>query len=363
MSLRLLLLSGDPAQRTRLGIWAVGAASYVLYSLIQALQVSLGLMDLHESNALTAAMLGSSACFYALYRSGFGERIGDAPLTLLQLALGVTFGLWSYAITGAARGAILMIILSTVVYGVFSLRAAQARWMTLGTLGGLGLVMLWRSQADPAGYPPAVETVHFLFAAVALTVISRLSVQLSGLRAKLGRQARELKDAMAQLQLLATRDELTQIHNRRHMTELMAIQCRQQQRSRAPLCVALLDIDLFKRINDSWGHHAGDLVLRRFARAATESLRASDLLCRWGGEEFLVMFPDTPTEQAARALERLHERLRGERIDGLPEEERISFSAGLTAVIPGEAIEAATERADQAMYRAKTGGRNRTVVG
>ncbi len=362
MSVRSLLLSDDPAQRTRIGIWAVGALSYVLYSLIQSLQVSLGLMDLRESNLLIAAMVGSSACFYAVYRSGWCLRIGDAPLTLMQLVLGVVFGLWSYAITGAARGAILMIILSSVVYGAFSLRAAQARWMTLGTLAGLGLVMLWRSQADPAGYPPAVETVHFLFAAVALTVISRLSAQLSGLRAQLGRQARELKHAMEQLRLLATRDELTQIHNRRHMTELMAIQCRQQARSHAPLCVALLDIDLFKRINDTWGHHAGDLVLQRFARAATESLRASDLLCRWGGEEFLVMFPDTPPDQAVQALARLHERLRGERIDGLPDDERITFSAGLTAVIPGEAIEATTERADQAMYRAKTGGRDRTVL-
>jgi diguanylate cyclase (GGDEF)-like protein len=275
----------------------------------------------------------------------------------------VGFGLWSYAITGAARGAILMVILSSVVYGAFSLRPAQARRMTLGTLAGLGLVMLWRSHADREGYPPAVEIVHFLFTAVALTVISRLSVRLSGLRAQLGRQARELEHAMEQLRLLATRDELTQIHNRRHMMELMTLQCRQQARSRAPLCMALLDIDLFKRINDTWGHHAGDLVLQRFAREAGEVLRASDLLCRWGGEEFLMMFPDTPTEQAVPALARLHERLRDVRIEGLPPDERITFSAGLTAVQPGEAIEAATERADQAMYRAKTAGRDRTVMG
>lgn len=363
MSVRSLLLSDDPAQQTRIGIWAVGTISYVLYSLIQALQVSLGLMDLRESNLLIAAMLSSTVCSYAVYRSGLNHRIGDASLTYAQVVLGLAFGLWSYAITGAARGAILMIIMSSVVYGVFSLRPAQARRMTLGTLGALALVMLWRSHADPEGYPPAVETVHFLFAAVVMTVITRLSVHLSHLRAKLGRQARELKEAMEQLRLLATRDELTQIHNRRHMTELMTIQCRQQERSRAPLCVALLDIDLFKRINDTWGHHAGDMVLQRFARVAGEALRASDLLCRWGGEEFLVMFPDTPTEQAALALARLHAQLREVRIDDLPPDERITFSAGLTAVQPGEAIEAATERADQAMYRAKTGGRNQTVVG
>ena len=119
MSVRSLLLSDDPAQQTRIGVWAVGAMSYVLYSLIQALQVSLGLMDLRESNLLIAAMVGTSACFYWVYRSGCGQRIGDAPLTLMQLVLGVIFGLWSYAITGAARGAILMIILSSVVYGVF----------------------------------------------------------------------------------------------------------------------------------------------------------------------------------------------------------------------------------------------------
>ena len=79
--IRSLLLSDDPAQQTRIGIWAVGAASYLVYSLIQALEVSLGLMDLRESNLLIAAMVGSSACFYAVYRGGWGRRIGDAPLT------------------------------------------------------------------------------------------------------------------------------------------------------------------------------------------------------------------------------------------------------------------------------------------
>jgi diguanylate cyclase len=362
-ALRNTLLSSDPVQQGRLKVWAAGALSYFLCCAVQVLEVSFGLMERRTSDALIVAMLASALFFYAIFRSRLNLRLGGDPgLTLVQLVIGCGFCLWSYAVTGPARGAILTILISNMVYGVFSLTPRQSRTLAIGSLVALAGVMAWRSQTNPAGYPWRLELVHFLFATIVMWTMASLSSQLSALRAKLGRQAKELKLAMEQLRLLATRDELTKIHNRRHMSELMAIQARQHERSGAPMCLALLDIDMFKTINDRHGHAAGDQVLRRFAEVAQEVLRSSDLLARWGGEEFLVLFPDTPADLAHIGLERLHQRLAKEEFAVLGAGQRVSFSAGLTVYVPGESVEAMTERADQAMYNAKTQGRNRTVT-
>ena len=358
--LRPLLIPASPAQQERMKIWAASAVGYVLYSTVQVVEVAFGLLDRATSDALIVAMALNTLTFYALYRSGLNERYGRDPgMSLPQILIGCALSLWSYSVTGPARGAILLILASTLMYGVFSLKPRHSRGLVAAALAGLGGVMVWCTTRDSAPYPWRLELVHFLFATIVMWTMAVLAGQLGALRSRLSRQTRELKQAMEQLQLLATRDELTQIHNRRHMTELMTVQAQQHERSGAPLCLALLDIDLFKSINDRFGHAAGDKVLQHFAAVARDELRTSDLLCRWGGEEFLVLFPDTPMDMAHVALQRLHQRLRG---DALPclDGQCITISAGLTEWIRGEPMDVATERADQAMYRAKTGGRDRT---
>jgi diguanylate cyclase (GGDEF)-like protein len=360
--LRDLLLGSDATQQRRMKVWGASAVGYVLYSLVQMLEVSFGQLGRESSDALIAAMAINTLFFYGLYRSGLNRRLGhDAGLTLVQILIGCVLSLWSYAVTGPARGAILLILASTLMYGVFSLSPRQSRMLVGAALAGLAGVMAWCTMRETAPYPWRLELVHFLFATIVMWTMAVLAGQLGALRLRLSRQKNELKQAMGQLQRLATRDELTQIHNRRHMTELMDIEARQHARSGAPLCLALLDIDFFKGINDRFGHAAGDKVLQHFAAQAVDTLRSSDLLARWGGEEFLVLFPDTPIELAEVALARLHERLRVRSLECL-HGQPITFSAGLTAWDPGEPMESTTERADQAMYRAKTGGRDRTTV-
>jgi diguanylate cyclase (GGDEF)-like protein len=357
------LVPEDALQQGRLKVWAVGAVSYALCGTVQVIEVLLGLMERRHSDPLLVAMLGSALFFYGLIRSGLNLRLGsDQTFTLVQLALGCGFSIWSYTVTGPARGAILMVLISNLVFGAVSVAPRQLRALALGVLGVLGVAMLWRAVTDPTGHPWRLELVHFLFTAVVMGTVTWLSGHLSTLRSKLGRQAKDLKAAMEQLRLLATRDELTQIHNRRHLSELVAQEARRHERSGAPMCVALLDIDLFKSINDRFGHAAGDKVLQRFAALAQDVLRITDHLGRWGGEEFLVLLPDTPVQQAPIALERLRQRLAAEDFDALSPGLKVTFSAGLTLCVRGESIELATERADQAMYAAKSGGRDCTMV-
>jgi len=162
-----------------------------------------------------------------------------------------------------------------------------------------------------------------------------------------------------ELQELATRDELTRVHNRRHMGELLEQQRSQHARNGAPMCIALLDIDLFKSINDRFGHAAGDAVLVRFADIVRQTLRGVDLLGRWGGEEFLVAFPQTSLDDAERALNRIQQALAEVVFTNPASPFQVSFSGGLVLLGPDETVSAAVERADQAMYRAKATGRNR----
>ena len=357
-----LLVPADRGQRIRMRVWSASVVGYLLYSGVQMVEVALGLLDRGASDALIAAMALKSLIFYGIYRSGINKRLGsDDDLMVLQISLGCALSVWSYAVTGPARGAILMVLTSALMYSMFALAPRQARMLAAGALAALGAVMVLRTQWGAPLYPWRLELVHFLFAAIGVWTVAALAGQVGAMQAKLGRQAKELKEAMARLSLVATRDELTRLHNRRHIAELMTIEARQHERTGATMCIALLDLDLFKSINDRYGHAAGDLVLQRFATMAQEALRSSDLIGRWGGEEFLVLMPDTPLAEAATALQRLHERLTQEPIEAIGGQ-RVSFSGGVTAWLPGEALEATTERADQAMYAAKTGGRNRTVL-
>jgi diguanylate cyclase (GGDEF)-like protein len=127
-------------------------------------------------------------------------------------------------------------------------------------------------------------------------------------------------------------------------------------------CLALLDIDHFKRINDTYGHAVGDEVLRNFSKVVQSGLRDTDVLARWGGEEFLVLLNDTSPELANVGLERARYLLaEATLVPALPDL-KPTFSAGLTAYGLNEALDVCIERADRALYKAKDGGRNCTVI-
>jgi diguanylate cyclase (GGDEF)-like protein len=170
-----------------------------------------------------------------------------------------------------------------------------------------------------------------------------------------------LSTALERIRELATRDDLTGCLNRRAMLERMAEESLRCVRSGTPMCLVLLDLDHFKRINDRCGHAVGDEVLRTFVDIAGAQLRATDVLSRWGGEEFLLMLGATDTVAARPCVQRVLDSLAGQRFESLPADVSITSSAGLTECRGGESIVAAIERADKALYRAKNEGRNRLV--
>ena len=168
--------------------------------------------------------------------------------------------------------------------------------------------------------------------------------------------------ARQQLHFLATTDGLTGMFNRRHFILLAEEEFKRAHRYARPICVAMADLDFFKRINDSHGHAAGDTVLQSMSELFGRILRQSDWVCRYGGEEFAFVFPETPLPEAHRLAERLRERAAASWID-LSDGTRLqmTLSLGLADASAGS-LEAALHRADAALYEAKTQGRNRVVV-
>ncbi len=176
-------------------------------------------------------------------------------------------------------------------------------------------------------------------------------------------RVRELEGELRRLSDEVSTDLLTQVANRRGL--MQAFEAESARATRDPvqlLAVALIDIDNFKKLNDTLGHAAGDVALKTLAAAVKERLRPVDHLARFGGEEFVVLLPGTDLEEAQQALTRLQRSLTEALFLHEGREVFVTFSAGVTAWRAGEALQPALERADEALYEAKRTGKNRTCV-
>lgn len=165
-----------------------------------------------------------------------------------------------------------------------------------------------------------------------------------------------------QLQLLATQDSLTAALNRRAFNAQAQLELERVARYRRPLSLAVLDLDHFKRINDDYGHLAGDQALRQFADLCRAVLRQGDIFSRFGGEEFVLLLAETDAAASMLLLERLRQEVSGLILQQGSESFRLQVSVGLAAWQPGDTLDSLFKRADQALYAAKSSGRNRVIL-
>jgi diguanylate cyclase len=200
------------------------------------------------------------------------------------------------------------------------------------------------------------------------TLVSRTHQRLLSQHTRAGElesRVRELEADLRRLSEEVSTDALTQVANRRGLAQAFDTECARQARegdTAAPLAVGLIDIDNFKKLNDTLGHQAGDAALKALAGAVRERLRPADHLARFGGEEFVVLLPATPLAEAQLALTRLQRALSASLFMHDGKDVFVTFSAGVTAWRRGEPLEHALERADEALYEAKRTGKNRTCT-
>jgi diguanylate cyclase (GGDEF)-like protein len=277
-------------------------------------------------------------------------------------------------------GAVLIMIV-WLTYGTHNYQG-RIFIMALAHIGffSFGALLAWR--AAPSGFGSRFLSVAFLLGvAVAIWRIATLSAgveetdeifdrnliqqvylgmfSLGVLGLSIGFILLANERLRVELEFMATRDPMTGAFNRRAFFSRAGIEWARSTRSRQPLAVITSDIDFFKKVNDTYGHHVGDLVIKDYARRSALMLRPPDILARFGGEEFVILLPDTGLAEAKQVAERIRREIETHRDKDLPcytVSQGVSVAQGST----GQAadIEALIAEADAALYRAKQGGRN-----
>jgi diguanylate cyclase (GGDEF)-like protein len=166
---------------------------------------------------------------------------------------------------------------------------------------------------------------------------------------------------LARLAMLSQTDDLTLLFNRRYLDDVLVREIDRARRYGHPLSVLMLDLDHFKRVNDSFGHAVGDEVLRQLGDRLRALSRLADVALRWGGEEFLILMPETDGRRAREVAERLRVGIGGMPYATASGDQFVTLSIGVASLRPGDDAGALLRRADDALYQAKRGGRDRVV--
>ncbi|HEX5371793.1 MAG TPA: diguanylate cyclase [Aquabacterium sp.] len=362
-----LLFGTDPRLRTRVRLCLLASTIYAFWLVINigALRTGSDMIISEPGGWLLVAMeLIAATTFYPLVRSGLTARLSDPGLVLPQMIMAFMVCCLGYVIVPDARGALMQVICVVQVFGLLSLSPRQV--LQGGGAAVIAVFMAWLGGSLWApiwAFDATGEALQLGMAAFILTLLTLMSHRYSQMRSRVRAQKKDLSEAVAQVEHIVTHDTLTGLYNRRHMVDVINRELARTERSGIGLALVVIDLDHFKRINDTHGHQVGDAVLKAFAEIAQSVLRETDVIGRWGGEEFVVLMPDTePAARATTGLQRLRNTLAGAIVcDDLPDL-RVQFSAGVAIPVPNETMDGVVERADHALYSAKQQGRNITIV-
>lgn len=352
--------AGDDVKMQRLvSYWSATVLLYLLSISILWIEVRSGAAEFGPVFAITVVVFAGHSLFYILIRQCKQLGLTPSQLSMYQGRFAILCTVAGYSVMGPLRGASLVILTVILVFCAFTLEAKKTHSLSIFAIGLLGGAMIAMQFTAPDVFDAKTEIIHFVLSGSMLLVVAVLTGRLSELRMTLKVQKAELAEALEHIQVLATRDELTSLPNRRFMSDMLQRDMERMENGGARGCIALLDIDWFKKINDVHGHASGDEVLRKFAEETRRTLRDSDVLARWGGEEFLLHLPETRLADAKNVVERMRQRVQSMSFLSNGSRFGVTVSAGLVGLEPGESFELAIRRADALLYQAKAKGRNR----
>jgi diguanylate cyclase len=347
------------AKQRRQMLGMVGV-SYVIDAAILLVYAHAGTIPLTTGPAFGICGLGSVAAFIALSEAGVNDRFKDHYFVVQQSMVSLAIMLaFSYAVPQVG---ILFLCALFVVFSFSSLRSTPRQTAMAFTAMAFGLAALFLLTDQPISMPHETHLERFATMLVFVLTIGRcmfVGIFASSLRESLYKRGVQLKEAYKRIEELAELDELTGSFNRRCIMRMLDDEIARAHRTRMPFSVALIDLDWFKRINDAYGHPTGDEVLRTFAITVFANIRSIDRFGRYGGEEFLLILPETPHDVAARILDRQREIIAELDWSAFSPGMSVTISAGVATLAPNEAPDALLARADSALYAAKARGRNR----
>lgn len=357
-----IVLSAQPKRRVLVGMALLAltlmTSSAAVMVLVAQASNSISQVAVHWWAAIS---VGGLVVMTAFIRSGETMRLPDPSLTIPQMVWTITSGAVAYVLAGDARGLIPSVLAMILFFGTLGLTVAEIVGIGVYTLFAFACAIgaSARFSANPASY---LDTAYGLMVLIVLGGCIALTLRIQQIRARIDVHRRELAHALHVNRELATRDELTGLLNRRAMHDLMDLEHRRSLRSGRPMLLALLDIDHFKLINDTHGHATGDRALQAFCGTVRASVRDTDVLARWGGEEFVLMLSDTLPHDASDLVERIRRAVESMDVAHGKGHLKMSVSIGMALHLPGSTLDQTLERADQALYTAKALGRNRMVM-
>ncbi|MEE4360032.1 MAG: diguanylate cyclase [Pseudomonadales bacterium] len=352
-------------QALRLRRALIGAAGSVAFVVLVLIARLIGVVAVPDALfwLFAAPWLAGSVGFVLFVITGRNLALADPSMTLPQILWAATGPICLFPFVPDLAELSYLALLVIGYFGAF--RLANLHYLVTNAVlaAAMGLAFfvqqfLWG--ADVALGPAALGFSAFL---CALGVVTAVGFEVVGFRRKLTERNHELTHAFERLRDLAIRDELTGLHNRRYLMDVLKKQRALADRS-PEHCFSLcfVDLDHFKRVNDVFGHAKGDVVLQRFAEIARRTVRAVDYVARIGGEEFVLVLVGTPEQNAAIVAERIRSQTARLVISDLLPDFRISASCGITEYRHPEDIEQSISRADGALYEAKRSGRDRIVI-
>jgi diguanylate cyclase (GGDEF)-like protein len=346
--------------RQRRQIQGMIGISYVIDALVLLVYAHAGTIPETIGPAFAVCGLISVAGYILLSEIGVTERFRD-HYCVTQQAIASMAIMLAFTYIAPEVG---VMFLSTlfVMFSFSSLRSTPLQTAVVWTAMALGPAWLFLLTDKPISLPHETYLERFATMTVFILTIGRcmfLGISSSTMRQTLYKNGLELKEAYKRIEELAALDELTGSFNRRCIMRMLDDEITRARRTKLPCSIALIDLDWFKRINDTYGHPTGDEVLRTFAITVFANVRTVDRFGRYDGEEFLLVLPDTPGDTAARLLDRLRAIISDLDWSAFSPGMEMTVSAGVTTLRPDETPDTFLARADCALYAAKARGRNR----
>jgi diguanylate cyclase len=315
------------------------------------------LVDWNTLMLASGYVAASCGVFYAAIRSGWNTRLRDASLSM-PLAINAIFGMLVVMYCAPATQIIFApFTFCAMAFSALRLSGRRLMYVGLFALCGNALIIILHQWSITNTALLQLELLHGAVLLATLPVFVLLASKIQRLRRALVSADARVKSVESSAQ----RDPLTGCFSRKYVFARLESQCRRANENDQSLCLAVLDIDRFKTINDTLGHLGGDSVLRRFALLCSGEVRESDVFGRYGGEEFLLVFPRTSLLAAVDTCERIRE-LVASADWGTPEPISVTVSVGVARYEPGETALHFFSRADAAMYQAKHDGRNQVML-
>jgi diguanylate cyclase (GGDEF)-like protein len=346
-------------QALRLRRFFEALAIYILNISISYFAYWAGIMDLQALYGFWIIILAINIILYILFRTGLNLWMSDPSLTFIQMCAANLVVMYGIYYIYEIRGFLLSMYIVILLFGIFRLYTRQFLFVSAFALLTYGIDIFLLNIFHPQAINPKIESFQWFGIAIVLISVSLIGGKISSIRRELNVSRKKLQSSLTVIREMAIHDDLTGFYNRSHLMDLIESENNRSVRTGSIFSLVMMDIDKFKKINDTHGHQTGDQVLRTFAAVIRSILRKTDFCGRYGGEEFLIVLTQTDLQAAKLFAERIRDCVENSFFPDLGPDSRVTVSIGLAEHRTQEDIEKTISRADEFLYKAKKGGRNR----